>query len=188
MDVDLVVRAAGGDQDAFAQLATVTIGRLDATARLIIRDRESARDVVQETLVRAWRGLPALRDPERFEAWIRRLLVRACIDELRHVRRRVVEIELLDMHQPAVADSSTVVGERDALRRAFRWLDPEQRSLVVLHYYLGLPLPDVADALDVPIGTAKSRLFRARTALRAALDADDRVDRPSLEAISHDRA
>jgi RNA polymerase sigma factor (sigma-70 family) len=97
------------------------------------------------------------------------------------MRRHVVEVELTGLHEPAVADSATVVANRDALRRAFRWLDPEQRSLVVLHYYLDLPLADVADALDMPIGTAKSRLHRARAALRAALDADERIDQTSLE-------
>jgi RNA polymerase sigma-70 factor (ECF subfamily) len=181
MDTNLVARARSGDRDAFGQLAALTIGRLDAAARLIIRDRERARDVVQETLVRAWRSLPTLRNPERFEAWVRQLLVRACIDELRRMRRHVVEIELTDLHQPAVADSATLVADRDALRRAFRWLDPEQRSLVVLHYYLDLPLVEVAEALEMPVGTAKSRLHRARATLRAALDADERIDRPSLE-------
>ena len=181
MDVDLVVRARNGDREAFGQLAALSIGRLDAAARLIIRDRERSRDVVQETLVRAWRSLPRLRDPERFDAWVRQLLVRACIDELRSMRRHVVEIELTDMFHPAVADSEAVLVDRDALRRAFRWLDPEQRSLIVLHYYLDLPLAEVADALDMPVGTAKSRLFRARATLRAALDADERFDQPTLE-------
>jgi RNA polymerase sigma factor (sigma-70 family) len=181
MDVELVVRARSGDREAFGQLAALSIGRLDAAARLIIRDRERARDVVQETLVRAWRSLPGLRDPERFDGWVRQLLVRACIDELRSMRRHVVEIELTDMFHPAVADSAAVVVDRDALRRAFRWLDPEQRSLIVLHYYLDLPLAEVADALEMPVGTAKSRLFRARATLRAALDADERIDQPTLE-------
>jgi RNA polymerase sigma-70 factor (ECF subfamily) len=181
MNADLVARARSGDRDAFAQLASQSIDHLAASARLIIRDRERARDVVQDTLVRAWRNLPTLRDPERFEGWVRRLLVRACVDELRRMRRHVVEIELTELHQPPVADAATAVADRDALRRAFRRLDPEQRSLVVLHYYLDLPLAEVADALDMPVGTAKSRLFRARTALRAALDADERIDQPTLE-------
>jgi RNA polymerase sigma-70 factor (ECF subfamily) len=181
MDADLVARARSGDRDAFAQIANLSIDRLAASARLIIRDRERARDVVQDTLVRAWRDLPTLRDTERFDAWVRRLLVRACVDELRRMRRHVVEIELTDLHQPAVADAASAVADRDALRQAFRWLDPEQRSLIVLRYYLDLPLTEVADALDMPVGTAKSRLSRARTALRAALDADERIDRPTLE-------
>jgi RNA polymerase sigma-70 factor, ECF subfamily len=181
MDVELVVLARSGDREAFGQLAALSIGRLDAAARLIIRDRERARDVVQETLVRAWRSLPSLRNPERFDGWVRQLLVRACIDELRSMRRHVVEIELTDTFHPAVADSQALVVDRDSLRRAFRRLDPEQRSLIVLHYYLDLPLAEVADALEMPVGTAKSRLFRARATLRAALDADERIDQPSLE-------
>lgn len=177
MDRDLVVRARGGDRDAFARLASLSFTRLDATARLITRDHERAKDAVQEALARAWRDLPGLRDPDRFEAWLQRLLVRACIDELRHVRRHAIEVELTDLHHPAVADSAITVADRDALERGFRRLDPEQRSIVVLHYYLGLPLADAAEALNMPVGTAKSRLFRARESLRAALEADSRAGR-----------
>jgi RNA polymerase sigma factor (sigma-70 family) len=112
-------RRSGGLRAACRSLARTP----RRAARLIIRDREHARDVVQETLVRAWRSLPSLRDPERFEGWLRQLLVRACIDELRSMRRHVVEIELPDMFQPAVADSAAAVVDRGSLRRAFRWLD-----------------------------------------------------------------
>jgi RNA polymerase sigma-70 factor, ECF subfamily len=174
MDRDLVVRARGGDRDAFAGVAAAIIGRLDVVARLITRDPERAKDAVQEALARAWRDLPGLRDPDRFDPWIRRLLVRACIDELRQARRRTFEVELTELHAPAVADSTIAVADRDALERGFRHLDPEQRSVVVLHYYLGLPLPEAAEALGVPLGTAKSRLHRARATLRAALEADAR--------------
>jgi RNA polymerase sigma-70 factor (ECF subfamily) len=181
MDEDLVLRARAGDRDAFSELAARSIGRLDASARLMIRDRERARDVVQETLVRAWRNLPTLREPERFDSWVRQLLVHACIDELRKMRRRVVEIQLTDLHDAPVADSAALVADHDVIQSAFRRMDPEQRSLLVLHYYLDLPLADLADALGIPVGTAKSRLHRARTALRAALDADERVDQQSFE-------
>lgn len=174
MDRDLVERARGGDRDAFARLATASFTRLDATARLITRDHELAKDAVQEALARAWRDLPGLRDPDRFEAWLQRLLVRACIDELRHARRHAIEVELTDLHHPVVADSALDLADRDALERGFRRLDPEQRAVLVLFYYLGLPLADAARALGMPEGTAKSRLFRAREALRAALDADAR--------------
>jgi RNA polymerase sigma factor (sigma-70 family) len=181
MDLDLVVRARQGDREAFALIVADTIRGLDRTAHLIVRDRERAQDAVQEALVRAWRDLPSLRDPDRFTAWLRRLLIRACMDELRQMHRRVVEIELTPGNQSAIADSAGAVDDRDALRRGFRRLDPDQRSLVVLHYYVGLPLAEAADALDVPIGTAKSRLHRARATLRAALDADARLDRTSWE-------
>lgn len=173
MDRDLVVRARGGDRDAFARLAAAAIDRLDGAARLITHDPERAKDAVQEALIRAWRDLPTLRDPDRFDAWLHRLLVRACIDELRRSRARPVEVELTDIH-PAGGDHAAAVADREALERGFQRLDPEQRAVVVLHYYLGLSLSDVADALNLPAGTARSRLHRAVGALRAALDADAR--------------
>jgi RNA polymerase sigma-70 factor (ECF subfamily) len=176
MTAELVVRARSGDRDAFARLAADAIGRLDAVARLLTRDPERAKDAVQETLVRAWRDLPALRDPGAFDAWLRRLLVRACVDEMRRWRRRgVIEVELLELHHPHSPDSTVSIADRDALNRGFRRLDPEQRALVVLVYYMGLPLNEAADALEIPVGTAKSRLHRSRETLRAALEADART-------------
>jgi RNA polymerase sigma-70 factor (ECF subfamily) len=174
MDRDLVVRARGGDRDAFARLAAAAVTRLDAAARMITRDPERAKDAVQETLARAWRDLPTLRDPDRFDAWLRRLLVRACTDEFRRARSRVIEVELTELNHPSVSDSSLAFADREALEHAFRRLDPAQRSLIVMHYYLDLPLAEVADALSLPVGTAKSRLFRARETLRSALEADAR--------------
>jgi len=177
MDRDLVVRARGGDREAFARLAAGSFTRLDAVARLITRDPERAKDAVQETLARAWRDLPGLRDPDRFDAWLRRLLVHACMDELRGVRRRAIEVVLIDVHHPTTPDTSATLADRDALERAFRRLDPEQRSLVVLYYYDGLSLGEAASAVGIPEGTAKSRLARARDTLRATLDADARPGR-----------
>jgi RNA polymerase sigma-70 factor (ECF subfamily) len=174
MDRDLVLRARGGDRDAFARLAAAAITRLDAVARMITRDPERAKDAVQEALARAWRDLPGLREPDRFDAWLRRLVVHACIDELRHARRRVIEVELTDLDHPGVGDSSLTLADHDALERAFRRLDPVQRSLIVMYYYLDLPLTEVAESLSLPMGTAKSRLSRARETLRAALEADAR--------------
>ena len=98
---ELVERAGGGDHDAFAVLATASATRLDAAARLILRDAELARDAVQNTLVRAWRDLPGLRDPDRFDAWLHRLLVNACLDEARRRRRRPIEVEILSTDEPA---------------------------------------------------------------------------------------
>src|SRR6476659_3860566 len=83
MQRELVERARTGDHDAFANLAAAAISRLDSAAWLILRDPEQAKDAVQNTLVRAWRDLPTLRDPDRFDAWLHRLVVRACIDEAR---------------------------------------------------------------------------------------------------------
>jgi RNA polymerase sigma-70 factor, ECF subfamily len=172
---ELVERARGGDHDAFAVLAGAAIPRVDTLARLILRDPELAKDAAQEALVRAWRDLRSLRDPDRFDAWLRRLTVNACTDEARRRHRHRIEVELTPLDHPTARDSALTVDERDALDRGFRRLDPEQRALIVLHHYLDLSLPEVAETMRIPLGTAKSRLHRALAELRAALDADDRT-------------
>jgi len=172
---ELVERAQRGDHDAFASLAGSAFAQLSGAARLILRDPDVASDAVQEAFVRAWRDLRSLRDPERFDAWLYRLLVRACHDELRRARRVGRGVVLTEIHEPLAADMTQLTLERDALERGFRHLEQGQRALIVLHLYVGLPLPTVADALDLPLGTAKSRLHRSLALLRAALDADARA-------------
>ena len=175
MGRDLVERARKGDHDAFAELAGAAISRLDATAWLMLRDQERAMDAVQNTLLRAWRDLPALRDPDRFDAWLHRLLVHACMDEIRRVRRRRLDVVITESTGlPAIADDVSALADRDQLERGFRRLDPEERAVLVLHHYLDLPLPEVAATLRIPLGTAKSRLYRGLREMRAALDADAR--------------
>jgi RNA polymerase sigma-70 factor (ECF subfamily) len=171
----MVELAQTGDRDAFAALAGSVVDRLYATAVLILRDHALAEDAIQETIVRAWRDLPSLRDPEKFDAWLRRLLTNVCRDEGRRQRRRGAEITLLPLHEPAVDDSSEALVSQDALERAFRRLSGDQRAVVVLHYYDGLSQREVADAMGLPLGTVKSRLFHATRALRAALEADARA-------------
>lgn len=174
MDRRLVERAMAGDHDAFAELARVSIGRLYAVARLILRDQAQAEDATQEALVVAWRDRSALRDPQRFDAWMHRLLVRACYREARRARSRpVMDVDIRAI-EPAIADDSLSIADRDELERGFRRLDPEQRAVIVLHFYRGLPLVEVADILGAPVGTVKSRLHRATRTLRAALEADAR--------------
>jgi RNA polymerase sigma-70 factor (ECF subfamily) len=174
MERGLVERARRGDHDAFAVLAGAAISRLDGAAWLILRDTEQAKDAVQNCLVRAWRDLPTLRDPDRFDAWLHRLLVNACIDEARRTRRHRLDIELgaIDLSTPDRV--AATIADRDQLERGFVRLTPELRAVIVLHHYLDLPLPAVADSLGIPLGTAKSRLHRALGQLRAALDADTR--------------
>jgi RNA polymerase sigma-70 factor (ECF subfamily) len=171
----LVEQARRGDHDAFARLAGGAIARLDAAARLILRDHELARDVVQDTLLRAWRDLPGLRDPDRFDVWLNRLLTHAAIDEARRRRRRVIEVELTPIDSP-VTDPLPGLFDRDEILRAFGRLPVDQRAVIVLRYYFDLPLADAAASLGIPVGTAKSRLNRAVSALRAAVDADARLD------------
>jgi RNA polymerase sigma-70 factor (ECF subfamily) len=176
---ELVERARRGDHDAFGVLARAFVARLDAAARLILRDHELARDAVQEGFLRAWRNLPTLRDPDRFEAWLRSLVFRSCIDVLRGRGRRPIEVELSPLHGTAIADISAVVADRELLDLALRRLGPEQRAVIVLHYYLGMPLPAVATTLGIPIGTAKSRHHRSLALMRAAIDSDqDAVPSP----------
>ena len=172
----LVERAREGDHDAFAVLAGAAIARLDAAARLILRDPELARDAVQDGLVRAWRDLRSLRDPDRFDAWVHRLTVNACLDILRRRRRRVIEVEITPMHGPIGGDLATLVADRDLLDQALQRLEPEHRALVVAHYYLGMPLPEASAALGIPLGTAKSRLHRSLSAMRVAMSIDEADD------------
>jgi RNA polymerase sigma-70 factor (ECF subfamily) len=167
----LVERAGRGDHDAFAVLVRASIAQLEAVARLILRDPDLARDAVQEAYVRAWRNLPGLRDPDRFDAWLHRLVVNAALDAMRRRRRRPIEVDL-DPIGPVVADQTSLVADRDQLERGFRRLGPDQRAVLVLHYYVGMPVPAVAETLGIPLGTAQSRLARAMVALRAAMATD----------------
>ena len=172
----LVERARRGDHDAFAVLAGASIARLDAAARLILRDPELARDAVQEGFIRAWRSLPTLRDPDRFEAWLHRLVFHACMDATRRRRRRPVEVELTPYDNPAVSDMASLIADRDLLDGALRRLRPEWRAVVVLHYFLGMDLPAVAAALGIPVGTAKSRHHRALGEMRIRIASDLDID------------
>ena len=169
---ELVERAGRGDHDAFATLLRASIGRLEAVAGLVLRDHELARDAVQDAFIRAWRDLPGLRDPDRFDAWMHRLTVNACLDVTRRRRRRPIEVELTPIEPTAIPDASFAVAQRDELERGFRHLTTEQRAVLVLHYYVGMSMPALASTLGIPLGTAQSRLGRALVALRVALDAD----------------
>lgn len=172
---DLVIRARAGDRDAFSELAARSLGRLTAVARMILRDEYAAQDAVQDACIEAWRSLPGLRDPDRFEAWMRRLLVRACFKGVRRRRRvEAVEIRLTPGDEPAVNGGGRDLDIHDQLERGLARITADQRAVVVLVYYLDLPLADAAQALGVPLGTAKSRLNRATSALRASIEADDR--------------
>ena len=168
----LVERAREGDHEAFTALIDLTIARLDAAARLILRDPELARDAVQEALLRAWRDLRGLRDPDRFDAWLHRLTVNACLDLTRRRVRRPIEVAIIDLDRPSASDLSSDVADRDLLDHALAGLDPAHRAVVVLHYYLGMPVPEVARAIGIPAGTVKSRLHYAVASMRADLSDD----------------
>ena len=173
MQRDLVEAARRGDHDAFEALVISVGDRLYAIARLVLRDTDRAEEAVQDALIRAWRQLPSLRDPERFDAWVHRLLVHACADVGRRNQRWSVEVRMLQT-EPTEEDAAASLATRDQLERGFRRLRPEQRAAIVLHHYFDLPVPEVAEILGVPVGTAKSRIHYAKEALRSAIDADDR--------------
>jgi RNA polymerase sigma-70 factor (ECF subfamily) len=182
MDREVVIRAREGDHDAFARLAASSIGRLNAIARLILHDYAAAEDAVQEALVDAWRDLRSLREPDRFDAWLTRILVRACQDARRRSRRRgLMELSMEAPARFALDDAQSAVANADRLERGLRRLTVDQRTVLVLAFYLDLPLADAAAILGIPIGTMKSRLSRSITALRAVIDADDRQPNRSAE-------
>ena len=174
MDRELVIRAREGDHDAFARLAAGSIGRLNAIARLILRDYARAEDAVQDADVDAWRDLRGLRDPDRFDAWLNRLLVRSCQNARRADRRRTFVELPLQAEGPAVDDVQASVAISDLLERGLSRLTIDQRTILVLSFYLDLSLADAAATLGIPLGTMKSRLSRAIAALRATIDADER--------------
>lgn len=169
---ELLEQAMRGDREAFGVLVTRTSDRMYAIATRILRDTDLAEDALQSALITAWRDLPRLRDPDRYEAWVRRLLVRACYAEARRRRRWAGNVRVLPVDGPASADELVSVADRDTLDRAFRRLSVEQRAVFVLHHHLGLPLVEIAETLGIPAGTARSRLHYAARAMRSAVEAD----------------
>jgi len=187
MDRDLVVQAQRGDLGAFEALATSSHPRLFRVALGILRDADRAEDATQATMVDVWRYLPRLRDPQAFDSWSYRLLVRACSREARDVPRRLPEIEIGSRPAPPAADTIAGVADRDQLERGFRRLSVEHRAVIVLRYLMDLPHDRIAEALDIAPGTVGSRLNRAMGALRAAIEADDRPAPALAQAREADR-
>ena len=162
MDRELVEAARNRDREAYSDLIRLRGDRLYALAQRILRDVDRAEDALQEALVTAWRDLPGLRDPDRFDAWLHRLVVRACLAEAKRERRHVTNLHVLPMDVAATADDYLSVGDRDQLERGFR-------------HFEGRDASEIAEILGIPGGTVRSRLHHAHRAMRAALDADERV-------------
>ena len=175
MDRDLVEAARHGDREAYADLIRSRGDRLYALAQRILRDVDRAEDALQEALVIAWRDLSGLRDPDRFDAWLHRLVVRTCLAEATRDRRRLSNLRALPIDIPATTDEYLTVAHRDQLERGLRRLSPEQRALLALRHFEGREPAEIAEILGIPVGTARSRLHHAHRAMRAALDADARV-------------
>jgi RNA polymerase sigma-70 factor (ECF subfamily) len=171
MNRQLVERAIEGDFDAFADLVAASASRQYAVATLILRDRDRAHDAVQEALVAAWRGLSALRDPDAWDAWVHRLTVRACFVAARRQKRRsLIELPVApELDIASEVDETAALADRDRMERALGILPIDQRAVIVLHFYVGLPLTEAAMVLDIPAGTAKSRLHRGLETLRDSM-------------------
>ena len=178
MESELVERARSGDRLAFAELVAIKGDGLYAAAFRIVRDVEVAQDAVQQALLDAWRDLPSLRDLSRFEAWVTRLVLRSCYDEVERQRRFTSHLNWLGVNaanrdEPSSPDSSLTMTQRDQLERGLRRLSADHRAVLVLRFYLDLPLTDIARRLEIPVGTARSRLHYSMRRLRAALEAGD---------------
>ena len=165
--------ARQGDRVAFGELAITLGDRLHAVAHRILRDRDLAADVAQQALVKIWLELPRLRDADLFDGWSYRVLLNTCRDEMRRRRGLSGDVDLLE-NDAWLPDASIPVADRDQLDRAFLRLTLDQRSAVILHYYLDYSLTEIATIVDVPVGTVRSRLHYARRALRSAIEADRR--------------
>jgi RNA polymerase sigma-70 factor (ECF subfamily) len=172
METELIRRAMGGDADAFERLGRPRFDALFRIAQRILRDRHDAEDAVQQALWEAWRDIRSLRDPERFDAWLHRLVVHACYRIARQEKPHRTNVVLIhDIDRADDGDAAAAHADRDALERAFLALTPEHRAVVVLHHYAGHPLAEIASLLGVPAGTVRSRLHHAHRRLPAELDA-----------------
>ena len=174
MQRELVERAQAGDHEAFTVLVRASSGRAYGVANLVLRDDDLAQDAVQEALVQAWRHVRALRDPDAWEAWLHRLVVRACYRLAQRTRRRsLVEIHVdADPAQDGVIDFALSVAERDRIGRMLGRLPIDQRAVMVMHFYLDLPLAEAAEVLDIPDRDRQVRLHRGLETLRAAMSTD----------------
>jgi RNA polymerase sigma-70 factor, ECF subfamily len=178
-DVELgaLERARHGDATAFETLVEARAAKMLRTAMAITGSEGEARDAVQDALVAAWRELAALRDPASFDAWLTRILVNRCRRGLRRMgiaRVREISTDLVpDEAAPRSPDLASGVLERRALERAFDRLSVDERTILVLHHLDGRAVADIAGVMEIPIGTAKSRLFGARRALERALDREE---------------
>jgi RNA polymerase sigma-70 factor (ECF subfamily) len=174
MNPELVMRAQQGDQSAFEAIVVTSHSRLLRIAHGILRDPATADDATQQALIDIWRWLPRLRDPAKYDGWSYRILVHACYAEAKRRPGWLPDSELEEADEPRLGDPYGTVTDRDQLERGFRHLSMEHRAVIVMRYLLDLPMEQVAEALDIPIGTVGSRLNRAMHALRASLEADAR--------------
>jgi RNA polymerase sigma-70 factor (ECF subfamily) len=157
--------------DAFERLSDRCLDEAYRLAAVVLRDPVEAEDVVHDAAIIAWRKLASLRDPGRFDAWFGRIVLNLCRDRLRsQSRSRIREAALGSQMQLGRTDEFGLVADREAIARAFARLDPDLQLVVVLRFYKDMPLESMAELLDIPLGTVKSRLHKGLRRLRAELE------------------
>ena len=177
MNRTLVESARRGDRDAFEALVRQEVAGVYRTALAILGNAADADEATQDAFLSAWRGFRSLRDPARFDAWLGRIVVNSCRMTLRR-RPGVREITLeaaerstgAERAQAVEADPAQLAVDALAFDRAFDRLSIDDRQLLTLVYADDRPLDEVGRLLGIPVGTVKSRLSRARSALVRALD------------------
>jgi RNA polymerase sigma-70 factor (ECF subfamily) len=170
-DVELIQRYLRGDIDAFSELMRAHEDRVFAIAMRMMRDRDQALDVTQDTFLTVFRKADRYKAEAAFSTWIYRVTVNTCYDHLRRRQRKRTEV-LPENHDPrdeSAASALSAVELRPDLEKALMGISPEFRAAVVLVDMQGLSLDQAADTLEVPTGTVKSRLFRARRQLAEIL-------------------
>ena len=175
MERQLVELAQGGDEEAFHVLASRVGDRLFGLAHHILRDQDAAEDAAQQALLDIWRNLPRLNDPDRFDAWSYRIVVRAAYAEAARRRRWVVTPFRLASSQAVERDCTGAAADRDQLSRGFQRLSVEHRAVVALKYFSDRTDDQIAEILEIPVGTVRSRLHHSLRQLRAGLEADART-------------
>ena len=178
-ELALVERARDGDRHAFDRLVAARLPQTFRLAKAITRHAGDAEDVTQEAFLQAWRNLPRLREPARFDAWFGRILVNEARMALRR-RGRVmtVSVDELDARDgdtrsfiPGALDPSIdAIAQGDALQRAIDRLTVDQRTILALHHLEERPVAEIAAVFEIPVGTAKWRLHEARAALERAME------------------
>jgi RNA polymerase sigma-70 factor (ECF subfamily) len=191
--LDLVARATAGDQDAFAQLVSRWERPIYALAYRMLRREEEARDVVQGAFLRAYRGLKGFKGEAKFSSWLYRITLNLCRDWMRKERRAPVAqvpegtdpLDLADQQAAPTESVEDLVARRemsDAVQLALAELPEEQRMAIMLKEYHGLTFQEIAEMLDCPLSTVKTRLYQGLTVLRR------RLERQQAETASLRRA
>ncbi|MGE3274189.1 MAG: RNA polymerase sigma factor [Vicinamibacterales bacterium] len=179
-DEELVARSVDGDVDSFNQLVRRWERPIYALAYRTIGREEDARDVTQDTFLRAFRALPGFKGQAKFSSWLYRIALNLCRDWIRRQRRTPtvampegVDIVELAAEQGPVESIETLVARREmgrAVAEAMKRLPDEQRTAIILKEYHGLTFQEIADIQGCPLSTVKTRLYQGLTVLRRHLE------------------